>query len=165
MELDFINVREHHTYLHFLWYSYLMRCYKATTKEDYQYIASLFRPENNTFLLKKEMTGEEVEAQHRQHEHVHTFILENDTERIGWVTCTYKPETKRASLGMVIDTPFQGKGYGTEAMNCIEKEAHTLGATKLELDVFIDNVRAVALYKKTGFSPVRTMMRMEKDII
>lgn len=57
----------------------------------------------------------------------------------------------RASIGIALMREFWGLGIGTamfEEMFCLGKE---LGIEQLELEVFEDNHRAMALYQKMGF--------------
>lgn len=44
-------------------------------------------------------------------------------------------------FGMIVDKPFQRKGYGTAALDILEKESKQLGAVGLELDVFERTIR------------------------
>ena len=55
-------------------------------------------------------------------------------------------------LGMAVHSRFQGKGVGTALMQALVDLADKwLNVTRLELTVFTDNERAIALYKKHGF--------------
>ena len=55
-------------------------------------------------------------------------------------------------LGMAIPTPWQGKGVGTALMRALCDFADGwLNVIRLELTVFTDNERAIALYRKHGF--------------
>lgn len=56
------------------------------------------------------------------------------------------------TLGMSVRDEWQGKGVGTKMMaTLIDLADNWLGALRLELTVFVDNPRAVALYEKSGF--------------
>jgi len=65
---------------------------------------------------------------------------------------------------MIIDHPHQGKGFGKQTMDLIKKEAKRLGMEKLRLEVFVDNKRAVNLYKQAGFRETAKVLIMEKKI-
>lgn len=55
-------------------------------------------------------------------------------------------------IGMAVAGPFQGKGVGTALMKAlIDLADNWLNVSRLELTVFADNARAIALYKKFGF--------------
>ena len=57
----------------------------------------------------------------------------------------------RASLGIAIVKKYWGIGLGNILMLTALREAKNLGYYQLELGVFADNRRAIALYKKMGF--------------
>ena len=55
-------------------------------------------------------------------------------------------------LGMTVRTDWHGKGVGSALMEALLALADGwLNVTRLELTVFVDNERAIALYKKFGF--------------
>jgi ribosomal protein S18 acetylase RimI-like enzyme len=51
------------------------------------------------------------------------------------------------------------KGYATQALQLVEREARRLGAERAKLYVWMDNPEAVALYTKLGFSADGWLMR------
>jgi putative acetyltransferase len=56
------------------------------------------------------------------------------------------------SVGMAIAKPWQGKGVGTALMGALVDVADNwLNVFRLELTVYVDNERAIALYRKFGF--------------
>ena len=57
-----------------------------------------------------------------------------------------------AGLWMAVHDAWQGKGVGSALMEAaIELADNWLNLTRLELTVFVDNERAIALYKGLGF--------------
>src|SRR6185436_6242636 len=55
-------------------------------------------------------------------------------------------------IGMAVRSEFQGKGVGNALMSAlIEVADNWLNVSRLELTVFTDNERAIALYRKHGF--------------
>jgi len=57
-----------------------------------------------------------------------------------------------AGFGMSVKKAYWSKGIGTALMEEMLKQASKMpGLEKIELSVFADNVRAIALYKKFGF--------------
>lgn len=56
------------------------------------------------------------------------------------------------SLGILVDVPYQGMGIGRRLMTqLLDIADNWLMLVRVELTVFTDNERAVALYKKMGF--------------
>ena len=54
-------------------------------------------------------------------------------------------------LGMAILREARGQGGGRALLQAIQDHAQANGAHKLELEVWIDNARAIALYASAGF--------------
>jgi len=55
-------------------------------------------------------------------------------------------------IGMAVRTEYQGRGVGTALMQALVDLADNwLNVFRLELTVFVDNKRAIALYRKFGF--------------
>lgn len=57
----------------------------------------------------------------------------------------------RASIGIALMSEFWGLGIGTAMFEEMIRIGKELGIEQLELEVFEDNHRAMALYKKMGF--------------
>lgn len=56
------------------------------------------------------------------------------------------------SIGMAVHDAYAGRGVGTALMAAIVGQADNwLNLTRLELGVYADNVRAIALYERFGF--------------
>ena len=56
------------------------------------------------------------------------------------------------SLGMVVLPEFRGRGGGRALLQAALEHARASGAHKVELEVWPDNARAVALYASAGFA-------------
>lgn len=57
-----------------------------------------------------------------------------------------------ASVAVMVDTDFQGRGIGRELMSRLVDEAdNVLNIRRLELLVLTDNVTAIKLYERFGF--------------
>ena len=64
-----------------------------------------------------------------------------------------------ASLGMQVHADFQGRGVGSALMDAaINLAENWLNISRLELEVFVDNVAGLALYRKFGFE-IEGLMR------
>jgi putative acetyltransferase len=67
--------------------------------------------------------------------------------------CGTSPRRAHAmGIGMSVPSAWQGKGVGTALMNAMCNLADGwLNVFRLELTVYTDNERAIALYRKSGF--------------
>lgn len=73
--------------------------------------------------------------------------------QIGLETFSKRSRRKHAgTIGMVVHDDWQGKGVGSALMQAaVDMADKWLNLTRLELQVYTDNVPALALYKKFGF--------------
>ena len=65
----------------------------------------------------------------------------------------------RANFGISLQEEVCGLGLGTIMLNEILKTARQTSIEQLELSVFADNLRAIHLYEKIGFTQVGIMPR------
>nr|WP_145404439.1 GNAT family N-acetyltransferase [Paenibacillus xylanexedens] len=80
-----------------------------------------------------------------------------------WFNVTENRRGKEAFLlDIVVEEAHRGKGYGTEAMEALERTARRLGVDRIGLHVFGHNVRASSLYRKMGYEV--TDLTMYKEI-
>ena len=52
---------------------------------------------------------------------------------------------------MGIVPAYRGRGLGFRLLNTALEQARGAGFVRIELDVYADNMRAIALYEKVGF--------------
>ena len=80
---------------------------------------------------------------------------------VGMVSVHPFPRPRRrhaATIGICVHEEWQGKGLGGELMRTIIEFADNwLNLTRLELDVFADNHKAIRLYERFGFEIEGTM--------
>ena len=140
-----------------------MDYYQAKTGKDFQFIASLFKPENTEFMLTKKADYKKMmkSAQAGLTSH---FIATLEGKKIAWFNLSKSSDLDKVSFGMIVDKSQQGKGYGQEIMKIIEKEAKNLGVSTIRLAVFEDNIPAVYIYKKAGFKEIGRLINMEKEL-
>lgn len=60
-------------------------------------------------------------------------------------------ERHRVELGVTVTPGYRGMGVGRALMEAMESWAREHGVTKLMLHVFVDNERAIALYRAMGY--------------
>ena len=71
----------------------------------------------------------------------------------GMHPCGPSPRRRHAmSIGISVRPEAQGQGVGTALMQAMcEYADRWIGALRLELSVYVDNARAIALYRRFGF--------------
>lgn len=74
---------------------------------------------------------------------------------VGSASLHRAPQARRAhagSIGLAVHEAHVGRGVGTALMSALVEQADRwLNLKRLELDVFADNARAIALYERFGF--------------
>jgi RimJ/RimL family protein N-acetyltransferase len=78
------------------------------------------------------------------------WVLEDGAEIVGGASVG---ETVPGvlSLGMMVVAEARGRGGGRALLNAVIEHARAVGAHKIELEVWPDNGRAIALYASAGF--------------
>ena len=93
----------------------------------------------------------------------HILVAVVDGEVVGVIglhTLSRPRVNHRAEIGMMVRDDWQGKGVGTAIMRAaIDLADKWLNLTRLELTVFTDNERAIALYRKFGFEIEGTLRK------
>jgi ribosomal protein S18 acetylase RimI-like enzyme len=87
------------------------------------------------------------------------WILERDGQTVGHATVTERPRGV-LHLGMAILPEGRGQGGGRALLRTVGDYARGCGAHKIDLEVWVDNARAIALYISTGYE-VEGMRRMQ----
>jgi len=133
----------------------------ATTIGDYTYIAYLYNPGNNKFLIRKKVSLAEITEEGKYR---FDYIISNNSQPIGWFALMPWKIGKKATLVLIIDRKNQGKGVATALWPHIIKKAKKKGFTKLFLEVLVDHEVARHVYRKAGFREIATVVKMEKII-
>jgi putative acetyltransferase len=93
----------------------------------------------------------------------YSLIAELDGRVVGSLGLHVEPAPRRrhcGSIGMGVHDDFQGRGVGTALMTALVDLADCwLGLRRIELSVYTDNVPAVHLYEKFGFTIEGTARR------
>ena len=84
------------------------------------------------------------------------FVAADGGRVVGW--CDIVPGWAYAfqhcgTLGMGVLAAYRGQGIGQRLMAACIARARQRGITRIELQVRIDNTRAIALYQRMGFVP------------
>ncbi|CAN5909752.1 GNAT family N-acetyltransferase [soil metagenome] len=100
-------------------------------------------------------------------------ICQHDHQPVGTVDLyDFDPAHLRAGVGLVLAPSFQGRGYGFQALTCLEEySAATLHLHQLFCSVAHDNEKSIRLFSKAGFRQVgvrKDWLRMSngwKDVV
>jgi putative acetyltransferase len=78
------------------------------------------------------------------------WVLEDGPATVGMASV--HPRVRGVlSLGMAIVPAARGRGGGRALLHAVLEHAETTGAHKLDLEAWVDNARAIALYASSGF--------------
>jgi RimJ/RimL family protein N-acetyltransferase len=78
------------------------------------------------------------------------WVLEDDAEIVGYATLR-EARPGVLSLGMAILPRARGDGGGRALLEAVIGHGRRCGAHKVDLEVWLDNARAIALYSRLGF--------------
>lgn len=86
----------------------------------------------------------------------HALVAEVDGEVVGQLGLWTNPDTPRrahvAGIGMGVRDDWQGRGIGGALLAAaIDLAEKWLQVTRIEIEVYADNERAIALYERHGF--------------
>ncbi|MBC3193279.1 GNAT family N-acetyltransferase [Pseudonocardia sp. C8] len=79
------------------------------------------------------------------------WVLEDDGEVVGTAGAQEMGVPGVLGLGMALLPRARGRGGGRALLDAIVEHARTGGMHKVELEVWTDNARAIALYARAGF--------------
>lgn len=126
-------------------------------------------PDNRRFQITKLINEEKAKKLVTSTQIKKVFCIKLDGQPIGY--CILKRLDSLPEIGINLDQPHWGKGYGHQSLILLEMEAKKLGIRKLYLRVFLDNLRAIRLYEKMGYlnstelqDDDQRMRCMEKEI-
>ncbi|MBY5791280.1 GNAT family N-acetyltransferase [Rhizobium leguminosarum bv. viciae] len=83
------------------------------------------------------------------------FVATAEGEVVGWCDISrhfFPSHAHRGRLGMGVLPAYRGRGLGRRLVQTTLKAAQETGFVRVELDVYEDNARAIALYEKVGFA-------------
>jgi len=127
--------------------------------------AGAWDAENALRQSKEEMTRFLPKGLHTEGAYLYSVVEVESGEQAGyiWFNVTEGRSGREAFIyDIYIFEPFQGKGYGKQAMLALDEEARAMNVTKIGLHVFGQNNRAFELYKQMGY--VVTDITMSKEL-
>jgi putative acetyltransferase len=130
---------------------------RAATNEDVDDIVRVFAAVAEEGLLAAEPPIDRAERAARFREAIEgagpgaLWVLEDDGEIVGHGAVHESHAPGVLALGMAIEGPARGRGGGRSLLDALIEQARRAGAHKLELEVWPENARAIALYASAGF--------------
>ena len=83
------------------------------------------------------------------------LVVEVDGHAVamGWLTLVASPRLRHTGhVGMLVSEPFQGRRLGGRLLDSlVELGERWCGVLRFELEVWVDNLRAIRLYRSRGF--------------
>lgn len=80
-----------------------------------------------------------------------TWVLENGGRLVGYAQ-VIQSTTGVLHLAMAIVSDERGQGGGRALLEMVLEHARSCGAHKVDLEVWVDNTRAIGLYASSGFA-------------
>ncbi len=131
---------------------------RAAEVSDHEALARLFTDRNAySQTLQLPFPSQELWRKRlSQHDDAHhALVAAVAGEVVGNLGLTRLTRARRAhvgEIGMGVRDAWQGKGVGSALMQAaLDLADNWLGLRRLELNVYADNERAIALYRKFGF--------------
>ncbi len=129
---------------------------RVATKED---LSSLESIENSVFSKFDYPLNKRNFSYHIEKKHI--FVTVNKNEVYGYILFfEYKKSIRIYSIAVAIE--YLGLGYGTELIRYLMKIAENK-SKKLTLEVKVDNIKAINLYKKLGFVTIKLLISYYLD--
>jgi len=83
------------------------------------------------------------------------FYAIRDEEVVGWIFIRREATSQRfhrGKLNMAITKKYRGMGVGQKLVKAALDHAHYIGIEKIEIQVFSNNIEAISLFEKFGFT-------------
>lgn len=83
------------------------------------------------------------------------FYAIANNQVVGWADVFPEDSPRmchRGSLGMGVLKDYRGQGVGTKLLTATIEKSKQMGLEKIELNVYSNNLNAIKLYKKLGFT-------------
>lgn len=92
-----------------------------------------------------------------------TIVIEEDNKVVGYLSYKIKERhTKKLDVDqLVIHEDYRGKGYGKKLMEEVKKIAIEENCDRIELNCWMFNESALAMYEHIGFDKQRIMFEMK----
>lgn len=106
-------------------------------------------------LFREAFGSGDVEPARLAGERSRTLMIERGGESIGTVAVAREGD-RSAIYGFVVAEHLRGRGIGREVLQRACQDQFDTGATRVDLEVEVENDSALGLYTSVGFEPVAT---------
>jgi RimJ/RimL family protein N-acetyltransferase len=136
-------------------------------KEDYarqQVRAGAWRPEEAEGLARQAFEALLPEGLSTPSHFLYVVEREEDGEKVGYPWCGIREEGESRSMvlyDLLILETYRRLGYGSGALEALERQAREVGMERVILHVFGHNEGARALYRKMGYTERNVTMVKE----
>ena len=116
-----------------------------TVAREKRYLAMVQAP---SIERTREFILENIRLGHPQ------YVAEAGGELVGWadIVPARRDSTRHmGGLGMGVAREWRGRGIGRSLLRAAIEHSWNMGLKRIELEVFVDNVRAISLYETMGF--------------
>lgn len=123
-----------------------------------------WEPDNALKQSKEAMTRFLPRGLNTEGAYLYSVVEEESQTQVGyiWFNVTEGSRGREAFIyDIYIFEPYQGRGYGKQAMQALDEEARSMGVRKIGLHVFGQNQRAFQLYTKMGYGITDITMSKE----
>ena len=134
----------------------LLRAFETRDLESFLRCLDVVARERRYLAMTEGPTREQADAflaDARARGMVQEVAISGD-EVVGWCDVIRKPYPgfeHSGTLGMGLLPAWRGRGLGARLLDASLAGAAKLGITRVELEVFSSNTRAIALYERRGF--------------
>ena len=142
------------------------QAFRATEIAEYakaHVTAGRWRPEDSLRLAEQEINDLLPDGLATPHHYLFSLRDEALGAPVGrlWFAVQQEAGSKPTAFvfNIVIFEAFRRQGYGSQAMQALEKQVRQLGLSTISLHVFGHNHAARAMYEKLGYETTNVMMR------
>lgn len=90
------------------------------------------------------------------------YVAKVDDIVVGYVVCHISDKTAHI-LNISVKKEYQGCGIGSKLLDFLLNKLQHYGVKSVILEVRVDNIKAINLYKKFGFSEVKILPKFYHD--
>ena len=130
---------------------------RATEPEDHERVKSIYEQPGafGTLMLPYPTASSWKERINRTPPNAHTLLALIDETAVGHIGFVPAQNPRRkhvAEIGMAVHDSYVGLGIGQKLMSAvIDLADNWLNFSRIELTVYVDNERAINLYRRNGF--------------